>query len=541
LIPPLRQWVTDFIWPPNIRLAVLPFDGPKELAAIGGGALQEVAERVQQLPSERRWPLNKLSRSVAVFPPSRIAYLHAETPQKARDVLHATHALKVTLQPEGDKLSAHAAVIDLTSQLPLKELSLQYPQKDAGAMSSALTHFVALAFRLREPSSDDKLSQAARDPYLKGIYFLNRDVHSYDEAMAQFEQAALLDSNSALPPAGTALALVQKFNHTQNKEYLDQARELVRTAQSRNSDSVRVLLASGRVNEATSQYTQALRDYRRIQDLEPRNVDAVLYMAVAYERLGEPEEALAAFRKAQELDPEYYRPYHMLGDFYYRHGRDVEAVEQFGNAVAKAPGFFDGYSSLAVPLMDLGRYDEAEEALKKSLQLQVTAQGLNNMGALLSHQWRFEEAAAYQKRALVYEPNNFIWWLNIADNLRWAGHRDAALPYYRKASDLAKAEMTLNPLSARPRANFAYFSAVLGDKARAEEEITQARNLAPGNNDVLRRAVLIYEILGERNLALEALRGLTSAELRELTRYPDLAEFCQDPRFKQQMIDKGGQ
>ena len=163
------------------------------------------------------------------------------------------------------------------------------------------------------------------------------------------------------------------------------------------------------------------------------------------------------------------------------------------------------------------------------------------MGALLSHQWRFEEAAAYQKRALVYEPNNFIWWLNIADNLRWAGHRDAALPYYRKASDLAKAEMTLNPLSARPRANFAYFSAVLGDKARAEEGITQARNLAPGNNDVLRRAVLIYEILGERNLALEALRGLTSAELRELTRYPDLAEFCQDPRFKQQMIDKGGQ
>ncbi len=537
---PLRLWVTELIWPPNVRLAVLPFDGPKDLAAIGGGALQEVAERVQQLPSERKWPLNKLSRSVAVIPPSRIANAHAETPQKARDALHATHALKVSLQPEGDRLSAHAAVIELSSQLPVKELSVQYQKKDAGAMSAALTHFVALSFRLQESSSDDKVSPAAAGSYLQGIYFLNRDAHSFDSAIVQFQEAARLDPNSALPPAGMALALVQKSSDTKQNIYLEQAREFVRTAQSRNPDSVRVLLASGRVNEATSQYNRALADYRRIQELEPRNVDALLRMGVVYQHLEEPDDALKAFRKAEELDPEYYRPYQMMGDFYYFRGRYVECAEEYRKMIERAPGMFDAYTALASPLVELGRYSEAEEVLQKSLKIRETAYALNGLGAIRCREGRFDEAIAYQKRALAYDPHNFNWLLNLGDNTRWAGHPAEARPYYSKGRDEAKAQMTLNPQSARARAYFAHFSARLGDKVRAKDEIKQAMNLAPGDNEVLLFVILTYEMLGERDMALDALRGVTLAQMKQFSHHPDLAGFCQDPRFKQQMSDKGG-
>src|SRR5271167_1969188 len=406
LVRPLRQWVIESIWPPNVRLAVLPFDGPKDLAAIGGGALQEVAERIEQLPSTRHWPFDKFSRTVAVIPPSRMTYLHADTPQQAHDVLHATHALKVSLQREGDKLSAHASVVDLSSQLAVKKLSVQYPQNDIGAMSAALTHFVAMALRLREPP-EASLAPGAAEPYLKGLYFLHRDSHSFDEAMAQFQEAAHRDPNSALPLAGMALALMQKFDGTKQNIYLDQAREFVRSAQSRNPDSVSVLLASGQVNEATSQYNKALQDYHRIQELEPRNLDALLRMAVVYQRLEEPEEALAAFRKAQELDPEYYRPYRLMGLFYYQRGRYIESAEQFRNAAARAPGMFEAYFSLASPLVELGRYAEAEEALQKSLKIRETAYALNGLGAIKCRQGRFEEAIAYQKRALAYDPDNY--------------------------------------------------------------------------------------------------------------------------------------
>ncbi|HUI83029.1 MAG TPA: tetratricopeptide repeat protein [Candidatus Binatia bacterium] len=541
LVRPVRQRVVDAIWPPNVRLAVLPFNGPNDLAAIGGGALQEAAERIQQLPSERKWPLNRLSRSVAVVPPSRVAYLHVSTPQQARDLLHATHALKVSLEPEGGRLAAHASIIDLNSQLPVKELSVEYAPQELGTMSAALTHFVAMAFRLRESSSEDRLSTAASTPYLNGIYLLNRDVHSFDEAMAQFQQAARLDPQSALPPAGMALALVQKYIDTEQKIYLQQAREFVVMAQSRNPDSVRVLLASGRVNIATEQYNRALEDYRRIQELEPRNVDALLSLGEVYERLDEPQEAINAFHKAQELDPDYYRSYQLMGQFYGHRGRYSEAAEEFRKTVARAPGFFDGYSSLGAVLIELGDFKEAEDALQKSLQLRETPMALNNLGALMAFQKRYEEAAAYQKRALLYQPKNYTWMMNIADNLRWAGHKADALPYYRKAQELARADIISDPKSEDARAFFAYFSARLGDRTRAEEEIREAINLAPGDNGILRFAVRTYEALGERDAAIDSMRGMSLAELKRLKREPDLADFCQDPRFIQWTIDKGGQ
>lgn len=535
LVRPLRQWVIESIWPPSVRLAVLPLEKQTDpaMAAIAAGALQEVADRVQQLPSGRR--------TVAVIPPSRAAYMHVETSQQAKDVLHATHALKVTVQREGEEFLTQATVIDLNSQLPIKELSVRYSPGNIGAMPAALTGLVAMAFRLREKSSEAALAPAASQPYLKGVYFLNRDTHSFDEALPQFQEAARLDPNSALPVAGMALALVQKFNSAKQNIYLEQAREFVHTAQGRNPDSVRVLLASGRVNEATSQYLRALQDYRRIQELEPRNVDAMLGLAGVYEHLQEPEEAVAAFRKAQELDPEYYRPYHMLGYFYDRHGRYLEAADQFRKMIERAPGLPDSYSALAAALMELGRYPEAEEALRTSLKIRETAQGLNNLGVIRYFQRRYEEAAAYQKRALAYDPNNYLWLSNVADNLRWAGHPAEARPYYSKARGQAKLEMTLNPQSGRARAYFAYSSARLDDGERAKEEIRQAINLVPGDNEILDYALEIYELLGDRDLAIEAFRGLTPAMSEELSHHPDLADFFQDTRVKKQMVDKGGQ
>lgn len=192
-------------------------------------------------------------------------------------------------------------------------------------------------------------------------------------------------------------------------------------------------------------------------------------------------------------------------------------------------------------LIELGRFPEAETALKKSLTIRETPMALNNLGALMCLEGRYEEAAAYQKRALVYQPNDVIYIMNVGDNLRWGGHKSEAVSYYGRGRELTLAQMTAEPKAAGVRALFAYFSVRLGDGTRAEQEIKQAVNSAPGDSDVLRFAVLTYEALGERGLAVEASRGMTPAQLKELTREPDLADFSRDPRFTQQMIDKGGQ
>ena len=541
-VRPLRQWVVDSIWPPNVRLAVLPFHGPKDLTTVGNGAVQDLAERIQQLPTDRKWPLNKLSRTLAVIPPSKARDLHADTPERARGVLNATHALSVTVQPDASgKLQTRVQVIDLRSQMTVDELLLPYERSDLGDMPSALTHFIAKSFRLREPAVEDVVAPAAINAYLNGLYFLNRDIHSFDDAMQQFEKAAQIDPTSALPPAGLALALVQKFRSTQQQDYLERAQQYVGVAQSRNPDSVRVLLASARVHLENRHYHRALQDYQRVRQLQPRNVDALLGMGLVYEKLEEPEDAINAFEEAQKLDPEYYRPYQLLGEFFSNRGRYSEAADQFRKTIARAPGFYDAYSSLGAMLIGMQRFTEAELALQKSLAIKETPMALNNMGALMAFQKRYEEAAAFQKRALLYQPDNYEWMLNLADDLRWAGKKSEARPHYQRARELALEDMTIHPTETQARALYAYFSARLGDRATAKHEIRQAINLAPSDNEIRRIAVLTYEAIGERDLALEASRGMTQGELKLLIREPDLAGFCQDPRFKEEVADKGGQ
>jgi hypothetical protein len=64
-------------------------------------------------------------------------------------------------------------------------------------------------------------------------------------------------------------------------------------------------------------------------------------------------------------------------------------------------------------------------------------------------------------------------------------------------------------------------------------KIEQALQLSPSDSEVIRRAVLTYEMLGERDRALAVAERATSSVLHELDRHPDLAVLSQDSRFRE--------
>jgi tetratricopeptide (TPR) repeat protein len=107
--------------------------------------------------------------------------------------------------------------------------------------------------------------------------------------------------------------------------------------------------------------------------------------------------------------------------------------------------------------------------------------------------------------------------------------------------DLALVELKDNPRLGLTRAYVACFAARLGDLKRAQDEIRQALQLSPGDNKVIRMAVLTYEALGQRDQAIQVLNGATPELFQELGRQPDLADFRRDTRFKQVVaqIDRG--
>jgi len=528
--PQVREWVSDSIWPPpNVRLAILPFEGATNGEDLQVGVLQDVSDRIRRMTSGRR--------SVVVIPPSELADKRIQTPDQARDVLHATHVLQTRLKNEGGELVAQGEVIDLATKASLREFTGRYSPDTIGTMPAAFAGSVSLALGLHGPATPETLSSAATPAYDRGLYQLRKDQESFEEAIASFGEAARLDPRSPLPLAGLVEAKVMKFEQTDKPDILDDARRDLDAAESLSPDSPRVRLAAGLLKKSSSQYEEALDDYRSVLDREPQDVDALRRIAEVYDKLKMPSQAIAAYQEAIQLDPEYYAGYHGLGVFYFFHGDYSQAAEQFQKSIERAPGLFDEYTNLGAALVDLGRDTDAEKALLTSLKLNETPRALNNLGAMRAYQKRDVEAVAYYKRAVAMAPFEYVYLENQADSERRLGQVQDANAAYRKAMDIAMVALKQDPRKGYDRGFVAYISARLGDRKRAEDEIAQALQMSKGETKVIRNAVLTYEALGERDLAIQVLKGATAETLRELDRQPDMADFRRDSRFKQLVVE----
>jgi serine/threonine protein kinase/tetratricopeptide (TPR) repeat protein len=519
----LRTRVHDFIWtPPNVRLAVLPGVAADTKDAIAGGVLQDVASRLSHLKSG--------SRQVDVISPTQAKELLIQTPQQA---FHsgATYVLQTNMFRQGDQVVVQGAVIDAKTGAHLRDLSRSYGQENLGAIPAALTGEVTATLNLTGVANE-VLAVWATAPYDRGLYLLQQDSRSDEEAIRHFEEAAHLDPSSPLPLAGLVEAEIKSFDDTKDGSHLTHASQDLQRAANLNPDSARVHLAAGLLDEATSQYEKAREQYLRVRELEPRNMDAFVRLSAVYSKLDMPEQALATYQEAIRVNPESYQPYKDLGVFYYSHGQYAEAVEQFKKATEKAPGMYRAYMNLGASLEMLTRYKESEQALSTSLKLQETPGGLNNMGTLLTTQMRDAEAVPYYERAVALNPHEYVYWMNLADSNRRLGHLRTANSAYRRARDLAFAELGENPRLGSSRAFAAYFEARLGERRNSESEIKQSLQLSPGDGRVIYRAVLTYEAMGMRSKALSVLATAPPQVLREFEKDSDLANFCRDSRYK---------
>jgi Flp pilus assembly protein TadD len=285
------------------------------------------------------------------------------------------------------------------------------------------------------------------------------------------------------------------------------------------------------LNIAFSRYPQALDDCRRALEIDPGNAEAWIRSGFAYEMQGTPDIALEAYHKAAELDPGYYKPYQYLGGFYYYSGKFAEAEQQFRKEVERAQNDLDGYSDLGGALTEQGKYADAETSFKTALKIRTTPPNLNNLGVTLAYLGRDAEALPLYDRAAKLEPKNHRYWINLGDAHRRLGHSRDATVAYREALRLTSSQIVINPSSGSVRAFRAYAMARLGQRQDAQQEIAQALQSSTNNNEVIRTAVLTYEALGMRDLALKAAAQATPEVRIALEHHPDLADLSHDPRF----------
>ena len=308
-------------------------------------------------------------------------------------------------------------------------------------------------------------------------------------------------------------------------------------------------------------------------------------LALLYAQMGRVNDAETELKTALRLDPNLVPAMVRLAELYGAENRDEEGQRWLEKAIAAAPNAAEPIHALALSKIKLKQYSDVMSLLAKAAILEpdnlrysyVYAVALNSSGhtdqaiAILEQAHRrypadrqmligliaFERDRANLPSAIAYarqlvelsprdsraiamlseltianDPDTYQYWLIQGDASYKKGDLPGAQAAFRKGMGRARAELERNPRRAYTHAFVAYFAARLGDKATAEQEIRQARELSVNEDEIVRRMALTYEALGERDRAIEVLSWGSLQLLYDMNRQPELPELRDDPRFQ---------
>jgi serine/threonine-protein kinase len=116
--------------------------------------------------------------------------------------------------------------------------------------------------------------------------------------------------------------------------------------------------------------------------------------------------AFDAAHKAVELDPEYYGTHWALGDAYYRIDKDFDrALESYDRALEMSPDDASLVARTAYVLRRAGRWDEALERLVQADEMDDGTVGILELGNTYRNLGRYDEAEAAYRRLLEINPD----------------------------------------------------------------------------------------------------------------------------------------
>ena len=138
-----------------------------------------------------------------------------------------------------------------------------------------------------------------------------------------------------------------------------QALKAIPLLESFAGDDPDALIALGNAYELTGRTADALRTFRHLLEVDPRNALAYQNIGIASLQAKDLIGAETALRQALTLDPSLAGAQTALGVVLETTGRKTEAIDAWRQAVQIDPSEFNALFNLTKTLYDVGRFDEA--------------------------------------------------------------------------------------------------------------------------------------------------------------------------------------
>jgi tetratricopeptide (TPR) repeat protein len=253
-----------------------------------------------------------------------------------------------------------------------------------GGNTGALTSLDRVVTDLEQRVKGDPQSVDAR--LAVAIAYTERGMNR--DAVAQFEQALILSPDNQTALIGLGRSYVALGDHASATKSLERVADLNANNPRRYAieqlggvyfDLGRIALDQGEPTRARQWFAEALQVSRT-------DADALRFLGLAHDRLGEPKEAEKALFAAVRVVPDYREAYEALESIYVRTGDQArlsyargmlkladkapaEAVSLLERAVAGTPDLPQPYEGLGVAYEGVGRRDDALTAYRRALQL----------------------------------------------------------------------------------------------------------------------------------------------------------------------------
>jgi len=511
----------------SVHLALLPLESDPSLGLTG--LSRDTSDQLSRLSGNNRIKF-------AFSPLNSVLSKKVDSAATAQVAFGATHVLRGTLRQDNDRLVLHAYLTDTRSGVD-QEWTIGYAPGEARYVPVALAGFVTKTLRLPPLENVVAVNAAAKQDYLAGLAYARRS-STIDAAIPPLERAVAADPDSPLTHAGLADAEWLEYKVTQDKTWLDRAERSAGQAEGRNPDLPQVHRIAGSLRAEAGRYEQAEPEYFRAIELNPKDGEAYRRLGQAYEDNNELDKALAEYRKAVEVEPEHLWTHQSLGTFFLHRARFTEAIEAYQKMVARAPELPEVHYVLALAYNNLGRFPEAEKELRLAIRLGDTSKTEHELGYVLMHEGKDQEAIQSYKKALDLGPETDLLWLNLGVSLSRVGRQSDARQAFQRGRELAEAALRKNASNGRVRSRLAYLYARLHDQ-HAQSQAEQAVQFWPNDRDTRWMVVATYEVLNRRDLTLALLdsspANMLPGLLAELSRYPEMADLRKNSSFIQMM------
>ena len=276
-----------------------------------------------------------------------------------------------------------------------------------------------------------------------------------DRALAEFEQAARVDSDSSAVHNRLAYHYYQSGLDAKSEEELRKSIEIDPS----NIDN-RLLLAS--LLSSQEEYGKAQNQYEAILQMDPKNMEARYYLAgilaaqnryedalekyldilkdnpkaagiyynigLLYVRMNESSQAEAAFQKAIQMDPSLVEAYNSLGLVYELDQKPAQALDTYAALIKIKPDDAPAYEAMGELYYNANQDDKAIDAFQNYAKLKPDDPSIQDYIGVCSYRLKDYPAAvlAFQK-LLDAQPANDLVRYRLAATDEEAGLDDDAV------------------------------------------------------------------------------------------------------------------